>query len=107
MTQIVDKKLKLMCDCCKSHFDKPCAWLSLGNEYCTEIMEIQKELEKLKEEKDKEIEQLKEIAKKMHLWIFLHSGDEQKVYDELGLTDEENAMLGYNGQIRIGGDDNE
>lgn len=50
MTQIVDKKLKLMCANCKSHFDKPCAWLSLGNEYCTEIMEIQKELEKLKEE---------------------------------------------------------
>lgn len=51
MTQTVDKKLKLMCDCCKSHFDKPCAWLSLGNEYCTEIMEIQKKLEKLKEER--------------------------------------------------------
>ena len=51
MTQIVDKKIKLMCDYCKSHFDKPCAWLSLGNEYCTEIMEIQKELEKLKEER--------------------------------------------------------
>lgn len=55
----------------------------------------------------KENERLKAISKKMHLWIFLHSGDEQKVYDELGLTDEENAILGYSGQIRIGSDDNE
>lgn len=54
-----------------------------------------------------ENERLKEIAHKMHLWIFLHSGDEQKVYDELGLTDEENDMLGYSGQFRIGGDENE
>ena len=53
--------------------------------------------------KEKEINRLKKIAKKMHLWIFLHSDDEQKVYDELGLTDEENAMLGYSGQFKIGG----
>lgn len=52
-------------------------------------------------------ERLRGIAHKMHLWIFLNSGDEQKVYDELGLTDEENTMLGYSGQIRIGGGDNE
>ncbi len=58
------------------------------------------------QEKDKEIERLKEIAHKMHLWIFLHSEDEQKVYDELGLTDEENDMLGYSGQFRIGEDYN-
>lgn len=54
-----------------------------------------------------ENERLKGIAHKMHLWIFLNSGNEQKVYDELGLTDEENTMLGYSGQIRIGGGDNE
>lgn len=41
-----------------------------------------------------EYERLLEIAKKMHCWIFLHTFDEQKVYDELGLTDEENAALG-------------
>ena len=58
-------------------------------------------------EKDKEINRLKEIAHKMHTWIFLHSGDEQKVYDELGLTDEENARLGDSGQFRIGSDKNE
>ncbi len=54
-----------------------------------------------------ENERLKGIAHKMHLWIFLNSGDEQKVYGELGLTDEENTMLGYSGQIRIGGGDDE
>ena len=54
---------------------------------------------------EQENKRLKEIAHKMHLWIFLHSGDEQKVYDELELTDEENAILGYSGQFRIGGDE--
>ena len=48
-----------------------------------------------------ENERFKKISHKMHLWIFLHCGDEQKVYDELGLTDEENAMLGYSGQFRM------
>lgn len=65
------------------------------------------ELYRENQEKDKENERLKEIAHKMHLWIFLHSGDEQKVYDELELTDEENAMLGYSGQFRIGEDKDE
>lgn len=44
-------------------------------------------------------ERLHQIALKMHNWIFLNSGDEQEVYDELGLTDEENAFLGYGGKI--------
>lgn len=46
-------------------------------------------------------ERLLEIAQKMHCWIFLNVGDEQEVYDELGLTDEENAILGYSGQMVI------
>ena len=54
-----------------------------------------------------ENERLKKISHKMHLWIFLHCGDEQKVYDELGLTDEENAMLGYSGQFRMGSEKSE
>lgn len=67
------------------------------------------ELYKTIEAKDKiinsqalEIARLKKIAKKMHLYIFLHSGNEQEAYDELGLTDEENAMLGYIGQFILG-----
>ena len=46
-----------------------------------------------------EYERLLKIAKKMHLWIFLHCGNEQEVYDELELTDEENKILGYSGQF--------
>ena len=45
------------------------------------------------------IERLLHVARKMHLWIFLNTGDEQKAYDECGLTDEMNAMLGYGGQF--------
>lgn len=41
-----------------------------------------------------EYERLLQIAKKMHLWIFKNSFDEFEVYDELGLTDEENKILG-------------
>lgn len=47
MTQVINKKLMKCCVCCKSHFDKPCAWLSLGNEYCTEIIETQKVIDQL------------------------------------------------------------
>ena len=33
------------------------------------------------------------LAKAMHLWIFLNAIDEQEVYDELGFTDDDNALL--------------
>lgn len=46
-------------------------------------------------------EELLHAAKKMHTWIFLHSGDEQKAYDECGLSDEMNAALGYGGQFEL------
>lgn len=39
-------------------------------------------------------ERLLKIAKEMHLWIFLNTGNEFEVYKELGLTDEENLILG-------------
>ena len=42
------------------------------------------------------------LALRMHLWIFKTAVDEKKAYDEIGLTDEENAELGYCGQIAIG-----
>lgn len=48
-----------------------------------------------------EYSHLLQIASKMHLWIFLHTGDEQKAYDEIGLTEEDNAILGYGGQFEI------
>ena len=47
------------------------------------------------------IEELFRAAKKMHLWIFLHSGEEQEAYDWCGLSDEMNAALGYSGQFEL------
>lgn len=44
---------------------------------------------------------LLKIANKMHLWIFMNTGDEQAAYDECGLTDEDNAMLGYGGSWEL------
>ena len=46
-------------------------------------------------------ERLHLIARKMHSWIFQHTFDEQEVYDELGLTDEENAFFGYGGSFTV------
>lgn len=45
--------------------------------------------------------ELLHAAKKMHFWIFLHSGDEQEAYDWCGLSDEMNAALGYSGQFEL------
>ena len=45
-------------------------------------------------------------AKKMHTWIFLNTFDEQKAYDECGLTDEMNVLLGYGGQYELRGGNN-
>lgn len=47
------------------------------------------------------IEELMKAAKAMHTWIFLNTGDEQKAYDECGLSDEMNAALGYGGQFIV------
>lgn len=47
------------------------------------------------------IEELLKVAKAMHTWIFLNSGDEQVAYDECGLTDEMNMALGYGGQFIV------
>lgn len=45
------------------------------------------------------IEELLKVASAMHTWIFLNTGDEQKAYDECGLSNEMNAALGYSGQF--------
>ena len=39
-------------------------------------------------------ERLLQIARKMHIWIFLHSGDDNYEYEKMGITDVENAILG-------------
>lgn len=58
-------------------------------------------MKKLSEKEDLELaqkyisyERLLQIARKMHLWIFLHSGDDNYEYEKMGITDEENAILG-------------
>ena len=71
------------------------AWINFphhGEEYPTEDA-------KLMMDAADAIEELLHVARKMHLWIFLNTGDEQAAYDECGLTDEMNAMLGYGGQF--------
>ena len=40
-------------------------------------------------------------ASSMHEWIFLHTADEQKAYDECGLSDEINCALGYGGKLEL------
>jgi hypothetical protein len=65
------------------------------------VMYLSKECDEWQEKCDRlqaENERLKTIAKKMHTWIFLNSCDEEKAYAECGLTDEENALLGYCGK---------
>ncbi len=39
--------------------------------------------------------ELLKVAREMHRWIFLNAADELAVYDECGLTDEMNELLGY------------
>ena len=51
-----------------------------------------------------EYDRLLELAKKMHLWIFLNCSDESAVYKELGLTLGENEILGYSGPFFISPD---
>lgn len=46
-----------------------------------------------------EYQKLLHAAKKMHTWIILNTVDEQKAYDECGLSDEMNAELGYGGRL--------
>ncbi len=45
------------------------------------------------------ITELLKAARAMHTWIFLHTADEQAAYDEIGLTNEQNALFGYSGQM--------
>jgi len=57
--------------------------------------------ERMMEKAADAIEELFKAAKAMHTWIFLNSGDEQKAYDECGLSDKMNAELGYYGRFDI------
>lgn len=76
----------------------------IGNEAAADLIaEAIKQLGELREDRD----HLLKIAKKMHLWIFHNTCDEYAAYKECGLTDEDDARLGYGGQfvIKTGGND--
>lgn len=73
---------------------------SLSDEEKAEINKQREERAKRRIELAKEsgltYERLFELAYKMHLQIYLLAGDhEQEVYDEIGLTEEENSLFGY------------
>lgn len=58
-------------------------------------------MKKLSEKEDLELaqkyisyERLLKIARKMHLWIFLHVVDDNYEYEKMGITEEENTILG-------------
>lgn len=59
--------------------------------------QIYKDFFAMKDDRD----HLLKIAKKMHLWIFHNTCDEYAAYKECGLTDEDDARLGYGGQFVI------
>ena len=50
-------------------------------------------------------DRLLQIAEAMHTWIFLNTCDEEAAYKEIGLTDQENGILGYGGEFVIGGEE--
>lgn len=43
----------------------------------------------------KQYDELLRAARKMHTWIFLNTADEENVYEECGLSEEMNVLLGY------------
>ena len=46
-------------------------------------------------------ERLLELCFEMHKWIYIHTGDEEEAYNEIGLTDEENFLFGYSGKLNM------
>jgi hypothetical protein len=69
------------------------------SENCTEVFTT--DAINLINDLEEKNERLLQIAKKMHTWIFLHSFDEEEAYKEIGLTEEENFILGYLGKVEI------
>ena len=74
-----------------------------GDGYC-DLVRTLKEIPAADVVSAEDYKHLLKIANKMHLWIFNHTFDEQAAYDECGLTDEDNAMLGYGGSWELRAD---
>lgn len=75
------------CSECKYRFGSPD-----GSKICLDLLMV---------DAAEAIEELLKAAKAMHTWIFLNTGDEQAAYNECGLTDEMNTVLGYGGQYIV------
>lgn len=97
---MIDNDVKKALECCLKDDCKNCPLVEI--EDCvtmTDALDLINRKDQENETLKAEVERLKTIAKKMHTWIFLNSCDEEKAYAECGLTDEENALLGYCGKI--------
>lgn len=60
-------------------------------------VELSEAMVALKNDRD----HLLRIAGNMHEWIFRNSYDEAEAYKECGLSDEDNARLGYGGSVLV------
>lgn len=96
---MTDNEIKKAMECCANYGLLKCNKCPMRNDSKTCMYDLSKLALDLINRQQAEIDKLKEIAKKMHTWIFLNSYDEEKAYAECGLTDEENIMLGYGGKI--------
>ena len=95
---MTDNEIIKALECCMNgRCDDNCPFRET-KEYCHNLDSLILDLIKRQNE---EYEHLLKIARKMHTWIFLNTGDEQAVYDEIGLSDEDNILLGYGGQIEL------
>lgn len=80
MTQVINKKLMKCCDQCHKYMNGACAWLSLGNEYCDEIMETQKVIDQLTNNWN----ELEEFVKNKMLYAFKNEiGYYKEVLDKM------------------------
>ncbi len=100
MAKYIDKELALSHPFANGHYDHKNAneEFILGHESYKEWLEDLPTADVIvKTEYDK----LLAAAKAMHTWIFLNTVDEFEVYDECGLTDEMNALLGSMGRFEL------
>lgn len=84
--------LKATCEYCCEH--------DSCNSPCVEYLQVA-ELPTADVVSKEQYDHLLRAARRMHEWIFLNSCDELEAYRECGLTDEDNALLGYIGQMQL------
>lgn len=98
-----DNEIKKALECCNKYITKRCIDCPLLK--TDKLISCEKRLGVLSlnliNRQNEEYEHLLKIARKMHTWIFLNTGDEQAVYDEIGFSNEDNVLLGYGGQIEL------